>query len=476
MADHIRLVDVRCEQQVAFRIEVNMILVNLHNLRLLAVKQRAFDFVRAFGGSNLDVDCRGKVASLVRLDLFDLQITLFGNAGGVDIVDAVLQNRVQQAFKEGGGERAGFGFSKSTGVFNLYALNRTVGKIDAHSAHALCQLEVRLDDSSDAFRNRCHVHSGHNRTALERVDNAIGYIDSNADLCFNRGSAQMRSLHHIEEAKERIIFLCQRFGRIYVDGSAGDFAGFYAVSDSLRIHAAAASAVDDAHAVLHFGDSVSVEHFFGFLGQRRMNRDVIGFGEQRIQIDKLNANLMRTLFGDIGIVANGGHFHSLHTFGNAAANAANADDAQRFALHLNAVEGFAVPFAFLNGLMRLRDVTRHSHQHSNSVLGSSHGVAFRSVEDNDAFGGSSRNIDIIYADACTADNLQAGGGFNNLFCHLRHAAGYEAVIVVDDLNQFVRLHIRHYVYIKMLAQQCYALFTNIIAYKNFHGMFSPYLC
>ena len=95
LADHIGLIDVRCEQQVAFRIEVNMILVNLHNLRLLAVEQRALDFVRAFGGSNLDVDCRGEVASLISFDLFDLQITLFGNAGGVDIVDAVLQNRVQ---------------------------------------------------------------------------------------------------------------------------------------------------------------------------------------------------------------------------------------------------------------------------------------------------------------------------------------------------------------------------------------------
>ena len=285
----------------------------------------------------------------------------------------------------------------------------------------------------------------------------------------------MRSLHHIEEAEEGIVFLRQRLGRIYVDGSAGDFTGFYAVSDCLRIHAAAASAVDDAHAVLHFGDSVSVEHFFGFLGQRSMNRDVIGFCEQRIQIDKLNANLMRTFFGDIGIVTDSGHFHSLHTFGNTAADAANADNAQRFTLHLNAVEGFAVPFALLNGLMSLRNVTRHGHQHSNSVLGGGHGVAFRRVEDNDAFGGSRRNINIIYADACAADNLQAGGGFNNLLRHLRHAAGYEAVIVIDDLNELIRLHIRHYVYIKMLAQQCYALFANIVAYKNFHGMFSPYL-
>ena len=34
---------------------------------------------------------------------------------------------------------------------------------------------------------------------------------------------------------------------------------------------------------------------------------------------------MRTFFGNIRVITNGGHFHSLHTFGNAAADAANAD-------------------------------------------------------------------------------------------------------------------------------------------------------
>ena len=285
----------------------------------------------------------------------------------------------------------------------------------------------------------------------------------------------MRSLDNIEQAQEGVIFFGKRFGRINVDSGAGNFTGFYAFGNSFGIHAAAAGAVNDTHAVLHFSNSFGVQHFFRFFGERSVNGDVVGFSQQGVKINQLNANLMRTFFCNIRVVTNGGHFHSLHTFGNTAADTADADDAKGFALYLNAVKGFAVPFAFLNGLMCLRNVTSHSHHHSNGVLGSSHSVAFRGVEYDDAFSGSGGDIDVVNANAGTADNLQAGGGFNNLFGYLGHAAGYQAIVIVDNLDKLLRLHVGHYIYIKVFAQQSYAFFADIVADKNFHGDLSP-LC
>ena len=451
-----------------------MILVDLDNFRLLAVEQGTFDFMCTLGSGNFYIDSSSEVTGLVSLNLFNLQIAFFGNAGSIDKVNAFLQNWVQQAFEEGGSECLGFGFGKRTGVFNFNTLNRAVCQIDANGTHAFCQFEVRLDNCCHAFRNGSHINSGHNRTAFESINYTVSNINSYADLRFNGGSTEVRSLYNIEQAQEGVIFFGKRLGRINVDSSAGNFTGFNALGNSFGIHAAAAGAVDNAHTVLHFGNSVCVQHFFGFFGERSVDGDVIGFSQQSVKINQLNANLMRTFFGNIRVITNGGHFHSLHTFGNTAADTADTNDTQGFALYLNAVKGFAVPFAFLNGLMGLRNVACHCHHHSNSVLGSSHGVAFRGVEYDNAFSGSGGDINVINANTSAADNLQTGGGFNNLLGYLGHAAGYQAIVIVDNLDKLLRFHVGHYIYIKMFAQQSYAFFADIVADKNFHGDLSSY--
>ena len=50
------------------------------------------------------------------------------------------------------------------------------------------------------------------------------------------------------------------------------------------VTATAASAVNDAYAVLHLGDGLSVNHVLCFLGQRGMNGDIVRALEQRVQI------------------------------------------------------------------------------------------------------------------------------------------------------------------------------------------------
>ena len=141
------------------------------------------------------------------------------------------------------------------------------------------------------------------------------------------------------------------------------------------------------------------------------------------------------------------------------------DNAERFALYLNAVKALSVPFAGLNGSVRLRNVARHGHHYGGN------GVAFRRVQHYNAACRRCGNVDIINADACAADNLQIFGGVDNLFGNLRLAAGYKPVIFADARQKFFRWHIGFYVYIKMFAQQGHAFFAYVIAYKYSHHSF-----
>ena len=95
MADHIGTVDVGGEEQIALGLEVDIILVNLHDFRGLAIEESAFDFMSALSGGDAHVDGSGEVAGLVSFDFFNFNIALFSHAGGINKVNAFLQNGVQ---------------------------------------------------------------------------------------------------------------------------------------------------------------------------------------------------------------------------------------------------------------------------------------------------------------------------------------------------------------------------------------------
>ena len=364
-----------------------------------------------------------------------------------------------------------FGFCQCTSVFNCNFFNRAICQVNAYSTHAFCQTEVRLDYSCNAFRNGSHIYSSHNRFAKESVNYAISNVNCYANLRFKSRSTKVRSLYNLGQAKERIVFGEQRFAGVNVDCSASHFAALNSISNSLSIHTTATSAVYETHTIFHFSDGFCVNHFFSFFSQRSVNGDVVRFCQQGIQIYQFNANLTSTFFSDVRVITDSSHFHTLHTFCNAATDATYANDTQGSVLNLDTVKAFTIPSAFLHGLMSLRNVTGHSHEHCHSMFSCSHGVAFRSVQYNNATSSCSRNINIVYANACATDNLQISCSVNQFFGNLNLATAYECVVFTNDFAQFGNRHIGHYVYIKMFTQQSYAFFTYIITYKNFKSHF-----
>src|SRR3546814_5944563 len=125
--------------------------------------------------------------------------------------------------------------------------------------------------------------------------------------------------------------------------------------------------------------------------------------------------------------------------GDDGADVAATDDAQRLAGQLHAHEARLLPLAGLRRAVRGGDLARQREHQRDGVLGGGDGVAVGRVHHHDAAPGGGGNVDVVYADAGAADDLQPVGGSDDLRGHLRRGADGEAVVLADDGFQLVRL-------------------------------------
>ena len=83
-------------------------------------------------------------------------------------------------------------------------------------------------------------------------------------------------------------------------------------------------------------------------------------------------------------------------------------------------------------------IWRAKRQHQRDrVFGGGDGIAERRVHHDDAARGRRRNVDIVDADAGAADHLQVLGLFQDLRRHFGGGADGEAVVVADQLGEFL---------------------------------------
>ena len=95
--------------------------------------------------------------------------------------------------------------------------------------------------------------------------------------------------------------------------------------------------------------------------------------------------------------------------GDLAADAAQADDAERLAGDLRADELVAVPLAGLHRRVGGRDVAGEGEQQGDGVLGGRDGVAARGVHDDDALARGGGDVDVVDADAGADDAAELAG-------------------------------------------------------------------
>ncbi len=244
----------------------------------------------------------------------------------------------------------------------------------------------------------------------------------------------MRRAHDIGQAEQRV--LRRRFLDEDVESGARHLPRFERLAQCRLVHQPAARAIDDAHALLHFRERRGVDDVARLVGERRVQRDEIGTLEQFVEPHLFDAQIRRPALGQKRIIGDHLHLQPKRALGDDRADIAAADDAQRLGENLHTHEPVLFPLAGARGGIGFGDLPRQRQHQRDRVLGGGDGIAERRVHDDDAARGRRRYVDIIDADAGTADDFQALGIFQDFRRHLGGRTDGEAVVIADRGGEF----------------------------------------
>ena len=96
--------------------------------------------------------------------------------------------------------------------------------------------------------------------------------------------------------------------------------------------------------------------------------------------------------------------------------------------------------------MGLRDVAGNGHDHGTSMFRCSQCIGRRRIDDDDAPGRRTFQVDAVDADTGAADDLQFRSCFNDLFCNVGHGAGNEAVVFADAVDEALFIEVLLHIY------------------------------
>ena len=153
----------------------------------------------------------------------------------------------------------------------------------------------------------------------------------------------MRGANHVGQAEQHV-FSCGFFGE-YIKRRTGDMAGFQQLGQRGLVHQTTTGAVDDAHALFGFRQIFSRQDVAGAIGQRHMQGDEIGAGQQLVQLDLFNAHFGGFFFAQVGVERDDLHFQAQGAVANDAADIARTDHAKGFGGQFGAHEFGLFPFA-----------------------------------------------------------------------------------------------------------------------------------
>ena len=254
----------------------------------------------------------------------------------------------------------------------------------------------------------------------------------------------MRRADQARRPEQRIVL--RRLLGEHVERRAGDMTAVERVLQRRFVDQPAARAIDDAHALLGLRQRLAAEDAAGLVGQRRVQRDEVGAGEQLVQLDLVDAKFDRAFGRQERVVGDDLHLQAVRAVGDDRADIAAADQAERLAGELDAHEPVLLPLAGLRGLVRLRDLAGEREQHRDRMFGGGDRIAERRVHDDDAARRGGGHVDRVDADAGAADDLQRGRPASIAAALiLRRAADRDTVIAADDGVQFVRREARLFV-------------------------------
>ena len=188
-----------------------------------------------------------------------------------------------------------------------------------------------------------HVDREADGAARQVVDEQLGRLDGDGGLRLDRRGAEVRRQDDIGHLQKRMVRR-RRLLHENVEGGAGQVAGLEGVGQRLFVNDAAAGAVDDAGALAHQGHLAGADQVARLVGERRVDGEEIDLRQQSIEIGGgLDADLAGGGGGEERVEAEHLHVEAGGAAGDLAADAAEADDAERLAGQLRADELGALP-------------------------------------------------------------------------------------------------------------------------------------
>ena len=238
-----------------------------------------------------------------------------------------------------------------------------------------------------------------------------------------------------------------RFLGEYVQRYPAQFARFQPGQQRGLVHQFTPGYVDDTGAGLDVLYLAHPQHSPGAFGQRGVQGDEVGLGQQFIQRQQLDADAAGVVRGDEGVVAHQPHPEGLGAAGHLGADPPQAADAQGLVAHLDAHEGAAPPLARLQRVMSAGDVAGQSQHQGDGMLGGGHGVAGGGVDHGDAGAGGGFQVDVVHTDAGAGDDLQLLASLDYVAVDLGLAADHQGLVAPHGVQQLGGLHARLDVYV-----------------------------
>ncbi len=223
----------------------------------------------------------------------------------------------------------------------------------------------------------------------------------------------------------------------HVERRAADLAAVQRVLECRLVYQATACAIDDPHAPLGLRQILAAQNIARLIGQRGMQGDEIGLGQQRIEIGLFDAQFDRTFGGEEGIVGDDLHLQPQRAIGNDRADIARADQAECLAGQLDAHEAVLFPLSGLGRRVGLGQLPGEREHQRDGVFGGGDRIPEWRVHHHHALRGGSGDIDIVDADAGAANDLEVGRRGQDLLRHLGRGADCEAIIFVDPRDKLI---------------------------------------
>ena len=242
--------------------------------------------------------------------------------------------------------------------------------------------------------------------SVERRGNLLRDHDTGSILRLGRRAGEVRRHDDLRELEQRARV---RLRLEDVERCAGDLA-------RLPIAATSASSstrpplrrIDDPYTVLHLLEGRRVEEPSCLVVQREMKRDDVGLGVDLLErAGRFDTELAEPIGGHERVVRDDAHPQPERAMRDLAADPSQPEHAERLPRQLDSREARPIPGSGRERGVRLGDVPGEREEERDRMLGSGVDGRLGGVRDDDAAAGRRLDVDVVHADACPSDDLEA---------------------------------------------------------------------